>query len=107
VSHPDSVSRYNPGAMARLVATIVSTDGVTPADASVIDIFVKDSQGTVTTYRFPGGSVIRVGTGAYAHDHQIPYSANAVGSWFYGYLATGGAQAAEEWSFIVERSFIL
>jgi hypothetical protein len=109
VSHPDSVSRYDPGDLIRMVATFVSTDNVTPADPSTIFLFVKDASGIVGTYQYgaAGASIIRVGVGAYARDHSIPFSNAAAGSWHYTYLGTGGVQAVSAWSFLVNRSFVL
>jgi hypothetical protein len=105
VSHPDSVSRYDLGALSRLVATFVSTDGVTTADPSSIDLLVKNPLGSVSTYSFgvAGASVVRVATGAYVRDTTL----DVVGSWFYRWAGTGGVQAPDEYSLLVDRSFIL
>lgn len=109
MTHPQAVSRYDAGDLMTMVATFVSTDGVTPADPSSILLFVKNSQGSIATYQYgaAGASIVRAGVGAYKRDHSIPYSADSYGSWHYIYLGTGGVQAVEGWSFLVERNFIL
>jgi len=105
VSRPNEISRYDIGDLVRAAATFVSTDGVTPADPSTIDFLILNPAGTVSTYRYlaAAASVVRQATGAYWREFTL----DQAGSWFYRCQATGGVQAAEEWSLIVDRSFIL
>jgi hypothetical protein len=107
VTTPQTVSDYDLYDLVRVVATFVGTDGVTPADPSTIVLLVKDASGIVASYLYTGGagggSITRVGTGAYARDLTV----NVTGSWFYRWQGTGGIQAAEEWTLYVRRSFIL
>jgi len=104
---PQTVSAYDIGDLVRAVATFVGTDGLTPADASTVTFYIKTPAGSVATYVHVGGagggSITRVGAGAYAKDFTV----DAAGSWFYRVVGTGGVQAAEEWSLIGSRSFIL
>ena len=95
---PAQVSRYDLYDLVRLVATTVASDGVTPADASTMQFLVRNPSGSVATYT---GS--RTGVGAYIRDITV----NVVGSWYYRGVATGGAQANEEWTFIVDRSQVI
>lgn len=102
---PNTVSRYDIFDLVTLRATYTSTDGVTPADPSTVMFLVKNPLGTVATYNFAaaGASVIRAGAGAYTK--QVV--GDVVGSWFYRVHGTGGVHANEEYSFIVDRSFVL
>jgi len=107
VTTPDTVSRYDLNDLVRFIATFVSTDAITAADASTITFYTKNPSGVIASYVFTGGagggSITRLGVGAYAKDWTL----DVVGSWFYRWAATGGIQANEEWSAIVDRSFIL
>lgn len=100
-----AVSRYDFGDLATLRATFVSTDGVTPADPSYVAFLTLNPFGSVATYVYgaAGASVVRDGVGGYRTDFTI----DAVGSWFYRSVGTGGVQAAGEWSFIVDASRFL
>lgn len=104
---PELVNRYDLHDLARFVATFVSTDGLTLADASTITLYVKAPNGSVASYVHVGGagggSITRLAAGQYAKDITL----DQVGSWFYRWAATGGIQANEEWSLLVDRSFIL
>lgn len=109
---PAHVSIYDPGDMARLVATFVSTDLITPADPSSITFYISDpwtdpGSPSVPTYTFAAGSVIRVGVGAYAVDFQIPFVASAAGVWDYLARASGGVQTAQPWAFKVATSQVI
>ena len=104
---PQAVSRYDIHDLVRFIATFVSTDGVTPADPSTVTFLMKDASSIVGSYQFTGGagggSITRVGVGAYAKDLTL----SVTGSTFYRWEGTGGVQAAEEWSAFVMPSFIL
>lgn len=97
-----SQGRYDVGDLVRMRATVVSTDGITPADASTVSWLVM-SAGSVGTYQSvggAGGSIGRAGVGAYFKDVTV----DVYGDWVYRVIATGGAQTAEEWQFTVDHS---
>jgi hypothetical protein len=99
---PPLIAQYDRGDLVRVVASFVGTDGVTPANPSMIHLLVKSPDGSVATYRFgaPGASIIQVGSAAYARDLDV----SQVGSWYYRWEGTGGVQAADEWALVVTRS---
>ena len=107
MTRPNSVSRYDLNDLVRFVATFVSTDAVTVADPSTIVFYLKNPLGSVASYVYTGGagggSITRVAAGIYAKDWTL----DLVGSWFYRWGGTGGVQANDEWSAIVDRSFVL
>jgi len=100
---PPQVSVYDIGDLARAVASFVGTDGLTPANPSMVTLQVMSPLGSVATMRFGAagtvGSVTLVGTAAYAHDFTIEYA----GSYFYRWEGTGNVQAADVWSLLGER----
>ena len=96
---PPQVSVYDIGDLARVVASFVGTDGVTPGNPSMVTLQVMDPLGSVASVRFGVGSIALVGTAAYAHDFTITMA----GSWFYRWEGTGGVQAADVWSLLGER----
>jgi hypothetical protein len=104
---PDSVSRYDVNDLVRFVATFVSTDGITLADASTVTFYLRNPIGSVASYVYTGGagggSIQRLAAGQYAKDTTL----DVVGSWFYRWAATGGIQANEEWSCLCDTSFVL
>lgn len=102
---PAEVERYDLFDSFRQTATFVSTDLVTPADPSTVLFLVKNPLGTVSTYSYgaAGASIVRDGVGAYRRDQTL----DVVGSWFYRSQGTGGVQAADEWSLLVDASFVL
>ncbi len=106
---PAHVDLYQPGDMVTLRATFVSTDLVTPADPSHVYFELRDPWGALASFPYgvAAASVVRVGVGAYVHDHQTPRAASAAGDWFYAGVGTGLLQAAEEWTFRVASSGIL
>lgn len=96
-----SIGNYDVGDLLRLRATFVSTDLVTPADPSTIIFRVLSPATTVACYAYgAGASVTRAATGAYYKD----ITPDVYGVWAYGALATGGIQAAEEWTFTIKHS---
>ena len=97
---PREVDRYDVGDLVRVVASYVGTDGVTPANPSMVTVQVMNPLGSVATARFGVSSVVQVGSAAYAHDFTITNP----GSWFYRWEGTGNVQAAEVWSLLGEAS---
>lgn len=102
---PNGVSRYKPGALVELTATIIGTDGITPAQPSWFAFLVKTPNGSVATFAFgaAGASVVSPGAGAFFKT----ITADQVGSWLYRAEATGLVQDAQEWAFLVDASFVL
>lgn len=102
---PPAVGRYDIGDLITLAATVVASDLITPANPSYFAFTVKSPAGTVATYVFgaAGASIRNPGNGAYAKD----ITADIDGIWYYRALATGLVQATEEWTFIVDRSYVL
>lgn len=102
---PNTAARYDLLDLVQMRATFLSTDAVTPADPSTMMFLVKSPLGSVATYAFgaAGASVTRAGVGAYFKDITV----DSVGSWHYRAHGTGGVQANEEWTLVVDRSFIL
>ncbi len=94
------IDSYDNRDLIRLRATFVSTDLSTPADASSIFAMVQNPYGTVATYAFSSGSIVRSGVGGY----WLELTPSMAGNWYYRWEASGGVQAAEEWSFIVSQS---
>lgn len=97
---PREVDRYDVGDLVRVVASFVGTDGLSPANPSYVQVQVMNPLGSVATAAFGGGSVVQVGSAAYAHDFTITHP----GSWFYRWVGTGRVQAAEVWSLVGEAS---
>lgn len=98
--NPREVDRYDVGDLVRVVASFAGTDGVTPASPSAVQVQVMSPLGSVATHLFGAGSIVQVGSAAYAHDFTITHP----GSWFYRWVGTGNVQAAEVWSLVGERS---
>jgi len=96
---PPQVSVYDIGDLARVVASFVGTDGLTPGNPSMVTLQVMSPLGTVATHVFGAGSIVQVGSAAYAHDFTITMA----GSWFYRWEGTGMVQAADVWSLLGER----
>jgi len=97
---PRQVDRYDVGDLVRVVASYVGTDGLTPAKPSYVQVQVMNPLGSVATAAFGSGSVVQVGSAAYAHDFTITHP----GSYFYRWLGTGLVQAAEVWELLGESS---
>lgn len=98
--NPRQADTYDVGDLVRAVASFVGTDGVTPGNPSMVTLQVMNPLGTVATVVFGVGSVVKVGSAAYAHDFTI----TTPGSWFYRWEGTGLVQAAEVWTLVGERS---
>lgn len=106
MSTPDRVHRYDVNDLVRFAVSFVSTDGVTLADATHVTFHVKNPLGSVASYLNSGGiggSITRVAVGQFAKEMTL----DLVGSYFYRWSGTGGVQANEEWSALVDRSFVL
>ncbi len=99
---PNRVRRYDLGDLVTLTATIIGTDGITPVTPSWFAFLVRDASGNISTYQMgaAGASVVNPGAGAFLKTITV----NIAGSWFYRSVATGLAQSAEEWSFLVDEN---
>lgn len=99
---PTAVNRHRLFNLVRITATVVSTDGITPADPSSITFYTRNADGSVASYPYlaAGASVIRVATGAYWREITVDRDQD----WSYFVRATGGVQANEQWQFNVEKS---
>lgn len=100
MAHPDSVSRYNVGDLARCVATVAPSGGV-PANPSMM-VMVVVAPSSVASYVFgaAGASIANPAPGIFYKDVTI----SQVGTWAYGFQATGIVQAAEEWVMLCDTS---
>lgn len=105
MTRPNGVSEYDIGDLVQIRATVIGTDGITPAQPSTFMFLVKNGAGSVATYALSdaSASVGNPGAGAFFKDVNI----DGAGSWFYRSMATGLTQSAEEWSFLVRPSFVL
>lgn len=101
---PTIVSQYSLYDIVRFTATFVSTDLVTPADASAITLYVRSPAGSIATYPFgvAGASVVRDGVGRYWREITLDMD----GRWDYFWRGTGGVQANEEYQIHVGKSQI-
>lgn len=104
--NPAQIAVYDLGDMVTLTATVVGTDGVTPVSPSYFELWVRNPAGSISSYIFgaAGASVLNPGAGAFSKDVSVDRATWAVGSWFYGMVATGKVQAADEWAFLVTPS---
>lgn len=102
---PSSVNRHDIGDLITLRATVVGTDLVTPVQPSWFAFLTKDGNGSVATYVFgqAGASVANPTAGCFSRD----ITADGAGVWWYRAVATGLAQAAEEWTFVVDPSRVV
>lgn len=100
---PAAVSIYDLGDVVRLTGTAIGTAGL-PAVAALGIFLVKTPDGSVATFSSAVGAASVYSTGSGGFEKLV--TASQVGSWFYRFESTGGAQAADEWSFMVSPSFI-
>jgi hypothetical protein len=107
VTVPNSVGRYDVGDLVRVVASFIGTDGITAVMPSQILLIVKNAQGSVASYQYGAGgaSIQALASNVFAKD--IDTGVNPGGKWSYRWAATGQGQAAEEWTFLVQDSFVL
>lgn len=101
---PSTVNRHDIGDLVTLRATVVGTS-LAPVQPSYFAFTTKNPAGSVATYVFgtAGASIANPTDGCFYRD----ITTDLDGAWYYRSVATGIAQAAEEWSFLVDRSFVL
>jgi len=99
-THPDAVGRYNVGDLARVSATIVASGGVITQPSSLVMILKAPS--SIASYVFgqAGASIANPAPGTFYKDVTI----SQVGTWAYGFQASGLVQAAEEWVMLCDTS---
>lgn len=89
---------YPIGALVKVYANFYDEDGVL-SDPEVVNLSVRDPDGTVTTYVYEtDDEVEKDSTGAY----HANIDGNLAGFWHYRWWATGDGQAADEHRFEVE-----
>lgn len=81
------------------VRAIFSVNSVN-TDPTTITLKVKDPSGTISTYTYAGGSIIKEATGIYYKD-LVPTDD---GVWYCNFSGTGAVQSASERSFVVRKS---
>jgi len=93
---------YDAGDVVRLTANFTDISN-NPADPTAVVLRVKQPDTTVTVFNYPGGTIVRDGTGAYHYDLSITES----GDHYYRFEASGAVQTAAENLFHVRRSNVL
>jgi hypothetical protein len=93
-----AVNTYDKGDAVRLKATFTVSSVVT--DPTTVTLKVKDSDGTISTYTYAGGTITKLSTGIYYKDVTVSND----GIWYYRFEGTGSCIAAGENSFEVRRS---
>lgn len=90
---------YDVGDLVRVTGTFTDSDG-SAVDPTALKIYYKAPGGTITEKLYGTDTdVIKDSTGVYHLDIDI----NASGRWFYRFVGTGSAQAADEYWFNIER----
>lgn len=103
---PSGVNRYQPNDVARLVATITASGGVVTQPSSLA-LHIRNPLGSVASYIFgvAAASIANPGAGMFYKDFSIPPPASQpVGTWGYGFHASGLVSGYEDWLFIVDPS---
>jgi hypothetical protein len=93
---------YDRGDVVRLSANFTDMSD-NAADPDSVTLRVKQPDATVTVYVYPGGDIVKDGTGQYHYDLPIADS----GDWYYRYEGTGAVQAAAENLFHVYKSNVI
>jgi len=93
-----AVNTYDKGGAVRLKGTFTVSSVLT--DPTTVTLKVKDSDGTISTYTYSGGTVTKLSTGIYYKDVTVSND----GIWYYKFESTGTVTAAKEGSFEVRRS---
>ena len=93
-----AVNTYDKGDAVRLKGTFTVSSVLT--DPTTVTLKVKDSDGTISTYTYSGGTVTKLSTGVYYKDVTVSND----GIWYYRFESTGAVAAAGEGSFEVRRS---
>lgn len=91
--------QYEIGQLIALSARFFNKRGKN-TDPATVTLKVKAPDGTVSTYTYANGEVVRDEQGVYHRNVTV----DAAGKWSYRFVATGGGQAAGEKTFIVARS---
>jgi hypothetical protein len=108
MAHPYNI--HDLGDLVRVASFEYDDDGVAIAttgfqdlagtllDPTVVKLSFKTPAGVTTTYIYgTDAQLVKVSTGKY----YVDLNANAAGTWYYRWWATGTGQAAEERQFVV------
>lgn len=94
-------STYTLGDLVRVTGTLTVTATGDELDPDVVTFSVRHQAEDVTTYTYgTDAQLVKSATGVY----YVDVNANAAGLWWYRFASTGNGQAAQEGSFLVERS---
>lgn len=94
---------YDVGDLVRFTATCVASGG-NPADPSQMFFLLKNASGVAThLYGAAPSQIFRTGVGAFFIDVTI----NQPRGWAVRWVATGGFQSAQEYTFDVNPTFTL
>jgi hypothetical protein len=103
-THPDVAHRYDLYEMVRFSATVVPSGAGAPIQPSSM-VFHIGPLGSVASYIFgqAGASIVSPAAGCFYRD----FAPNSVGTWAYGFHASGIAYGRNEWVFIVDPSNVV
>ena len=94
-------SVYTLGDLVRVTGTLTVTATGDELDPDAVTFSVRHQAEDVTTYTYGDDvELVKSATGVY----YVDVDANAAGLWWYRFASTGSGQAAQEGSFLVERS---
>lgn len=91
-----TIGIYDIGDVVRIGCTFTVSGATT--DPTTVTLSVKAPSGTVTSYTYAAGTVIKSGTGAYHKDLTV----TETGTWYYSFVGTGAVATAVEGTFIVK-----
>ena len=98
-----SIELYDLGDLVRCSAAFTNSAG-TALDPTAVIVKVKAPDGTVTTYTYgTDPEVVRDSAGNY----HIDVDADASGTWYYRFHATGTGQSADEAAFFIQPSSVV
>ena len=92
-------NKYDVGDLVRVTGTWTDSDGAA-TDPTAVKLYYKDPSGNITESTYlTDTDITQDTTGVYYADIDIDES----GKWFYRWVGTGSAQAADEYWFTVDR----
>lgn len=96
-----ATNSYDQGDGVRLKATFKNLTG-TLVDPTTITLKTVDPIGGLATYTYGGGTVSKEGTGIYYKDMDL--TSVSPGWYFYRWVGTGSATAAQEGKFYIREA---
>ncbi len=93
---------YDRGDVVRLSANFTNISN-SPTDPTTVVLRIKQPDATVSVVNYPGGDIVRDGTGQYHYDLSIAEA----GDWYYRFEGSGAVQAASETLFHVHVSNVI